>query len=432
MKESFFVRGLAGEKKLEGRISVGGAKNAILKVLAATTLFDDRVTLQDVPDIEDVHRMCELLENLGASVAKQENRTYAISAGGNITTTFDRHISSRLRASIVLVGPILARCGKVEFPHPGGCVIGARPIDYFLEGFEKLGATVEHKDEHYHIEAKGGRLRGADIFFPTPSHTVTETMMMAATLAEGRTTLKNCAMEPEIADLASFLNLCGAKIRGAGTSTIVIEGGKPLRAKGQVYRPIPDRIETGSFLILGALSARELVIENCNPVHIEILIELLRKSGVAIETEADKIILHNNTKPNSAFRSLNIKTHEYPGFATDLQAPMVVYLTQVMGEGVVFETIFEGRLHYTNDVVRMGADITTWDAHRVQVKGPTPLIGRALGSPDLRAGLAFIIAASVAKGNSLIDNVYYIDRGYERIEERLSGIGLDITRRQEK
>ena len=259
MKESFFVRGLAGEKKLEGRISVGGAKNAILKVLAATTLFDDRVTLQDVPDIEDVHRMCELLENLGASVAKQENRTYAISAGGNITTTFDRHISSRLRASIVLVGPILARCGKVEFPHPGGCVIGARPIDYFLEGFEKLGATVEHKDEHYHIEAKGGRLRGADIFFPTPSHTVTETMMMAATLAEGRTTLKNCAMEPEIPALADFLNSCGARVKGNGYTNhcprclwsghVDVSPGDRAEQCGGPMEPVWVEIEKGNYVL---------------------------------------------------------------------------------------------------------------------------------------------------------------------------------------
>ena len=431
-QESLFIRGLSGEKKLGGEISVNTAKNAVLKAMTSSVLFEDEMTLVDVPNIEDVRRTAELLEGLGVKVKMTEDEngiSYRFVTSEDTSTDINEEISKRLRASIVLTGPLLSRFGKVSFPHPGGDVIGARPIDLFLNGFEKFGAEVTHKDDHYEIRAKGGKLKGADIFFRAVTHTGTETMMMTAVLAEGKTTLKNCAMEPEVKDLADFLNECGARITGAGTSTIEIEGGEALRANGKEHRVIPDRLEAGSFLIFGALCADELVINNCNPDHLEALIELLRKSGVSIDTEADKIILKNNGKtPNKDFKAIDVKTHEYPGFATDLQAPMVVYLTQVSGESLVHETIFDGRLNYTNDLVRMGADIKMWDSHRVQVKGPASLTGRALGSPDIRAGLAFIIAASVAEGNSLINNVYHIDRGYEQIEKRLAKLGLDITR----
>ncbi|MEX1120182.1 MAG: UDP-N-acetylglucosamine 1-carboxyvinyltransferase, partial [Candidatus Paceibacterota bacterium] len=420
-------KGLAGEKKLRGEISVNTAKNAVLKAMTASVLFEDEVTLVAVPNIEDVHRMAELLEDLGVTVTK-EGSTLTLTASPSIKTDLNTEISERLRTSIVLVGPLLSRFGEVSFPHPGGCVIGARPIDFFLEGFEKFGAEITHVNGRYTIKAKGGKLRGAEIFFRTPTHTGTETMMMMATLAEGKTVLKNCAMEPEVEDLANFLIKSGAQITGAGTSTIEIDGGGLLRTNGDTHRVIPDRIEAGSFLILGALCAEELTIKNCNPLHIESLIELLRSAGVSIETGVETITVRNPKEGVKQFTSVNVKTHEYPGFPTDLQALMVVFLTQSLGEGLVHETIFEGRLNYTTDLARMGADIALWDAHRVAVKGPTPLTGRTLGSPDLRAGLAFVIAGAVAKGNSLINNAYYIDRGYEHIEERFKKIGLDITR----
>ncbi len=432
MQESLFIKGLAGEKTLKGEISVNTAKNAVLKAMIASVLFEDEMTLIDVPDIEDVHATAEILEDLWISVKtdKEEgNIRYTFKINGGASTSLNEDMSKKIRASIVLTGPILARFGEVNFPHPGGDVIGARPIDIFLSAFEKFGAEIIYKNGDYKLKAKGGKLKGADIFFEKITHTGTETMMMTAVLAEGKTVLKNCAMEPEIKDLASFLNNCGAHISGAGTSTIEIEGGDPLRANGKEHKVISDRLEAGSFLIFGALCADELIINNCNPFHLESLIELLRKSGVSIDTEVDKIILRNGSnKLNKDLKAVDIKTHEYPGFATDLQAPMVVYATQVSGETIVHETIFEGRLNYTDDLVRMGADIVMWDSHRAQVKGPVQLTGRALGSPDIRAGLAYVIAASVAKGNSLINNVYHIDRGYERIEERLKKIGLDITR----
>ncbi len=245
---------------------------------------------------------------------------------------------------------------------------------------------------------------------------------MAGVLAEGKTILKNVAMEPEIISLVEFLNSCGAQITGAGTPTIEINGGELLKSNGEEYVTVPDRIETGSFLVLGALCADNLKISNCHPQHVEILVEMLKDSGVEIEVGEDYLkILNNKNKENSSFKSVNIKTHEYPGFPTDLQAPMTVYLTQATGESFIFETIFEGRLNYTDDLKKMGANIKMWDAHRATVHGPTPLKGKELDGPDIRTGFAFIIAGLVAKGESIINNVYYVDRGYENVEERLRG-----------
>ncbi|MDO8518427.1 MAG: UDP-N-acetylglucosamine 1-carboxyvinyltransferase [bacterium] len=409
MREQFVIKGLGGEKTLQGEIAVRGAKNAVLKAMAASILFEDDVHYDDLPDIEDVKRMSELLDGLKkAPVLNQE-------------------IAERLRSSVVLTGPTLARFGEVTFPHPGGDVIGSRPIDLFLDGFRKMGATVSVEQGTYHLEARGG-LYGAEIFFIVRSHTATETLMMAATLARGATVLKNAALEPEVKHLADFLNSCGAHIEGAGTPTITVKGGSLLRASGRAYRGLPDRIETGSFLILGALAAKNLTITHCNPEHVEILIEMLRSCGVPIETSVDSISIVNNIASNSSFRGVDVRTHEYPGFATDLQSPMAVFLTQASGTSVLFETIFEGRLNYVDELVRMGAHITKWNPFQVEVVGPTPLHGCELESPDVRAGLAFVLAATVAEGTSRIGNVYHIDRGYERIEERLQALGLDIKR----
>jgi len=279
----------------------------------------------------------------------------------------------------------------------------------------------------YVIRAPKNGLRGATIFLKTPSVTATETLMMAGVLAKGTTVIQNAALEPEIKDVADFLVQCGANIKGAGTTTIAIKGGKLLSARGKTYTTMPDRIEAGSFIILGALGARTLRIENCNPDHLTSLIDTLRTAGVTLKI-GNKSVTVSSPERRPQFNMVSIKTHEYPGFPTDLQAPMMVLLTQSQGEVIVFETIFEGRLNYTESLVSMGADITPMDPHRVLVKGPTPLRGKKLESPDLRAGLAFIIAATIAKGNSTIHSVYNIDRGYEHIEERLKAIGVDIKR----
>ncbi|MBU4480278.1 UDP-N-acetylglucosamine 1-carboxyvinyltransferase [Patescibacteria group bacterium] len=429
MNDKFVVKGLNGKKTLSGKIRVNGAKNAVLKLMASTILFEDKVELLDIPEIEDVKRMLEILEDLGVKIERKEKGHFVIDTSKAKETVLNREISEMMRASIVLTGPILSRFGEVTFPIPGGCVIGARAIDFFIDGFKKMGASVNFDKGAYIIKAKGKKLRGAEIFLKTPSVTATETFIMAGVLANGKTVIKNSALEPEIKNLADYLISCGAKIKGAGTSRIEITGGNLLKSKGKKYKAMPDRVETGSFLVLGALCADNLEITNCNPDDVEILLEILKDSGVLLEVKKNSILIKNNGKiKNKEFKSVNIKTKEYPGFPTDLQAPMVVFLTQASGEALVFETIFEGRLNYTEDLKRMGADILMLDPHRVLVKGPAVLRGRKVESPDLRAGLAFIIAGILAKGESIIDNVYLIDRGYENIEERLRKIGVDIER----
>ena len=425
MSEIFTIRGLAGERTLAGTVKVGGAKNAVLKAMAASVLFRDEAHLTNVPNIEDVHRLAELLTAMGAEVEYGEG-SVRIWPKESMTTELPREISGKFRGSIVAIGPVLARFGKVTFPHPGGCLIGKRPIDLFLEGFEKMGATMRDTEKAYEFTAPPEGLHGAELFFDKVSVTATETFMMAAVLAKGTTTIKNAAMEPEIPLLAEYLNECGAHITGAGTSTITIEGGELLHGAGKTYETPPDRIEAGSFAILAALAARDVTIEDCEPAHMDAVLDALRRTGVSVEVGNRSVRITGDE--STKLTAVDIKTHEYPGFVTDLQQPFTVLLTQAEGESVVFETIFESRLGYTEQLATMGANIKLWDAHRAEVKGPTPLKGRVLESPDLRAGLAFVIAAIVARGESKIHNVYNIDRGYEKIEERLRSIGVDIVR----
>lgn len=405
MKSRFVVEGLAGRKALRGVIPVRGAKNAALKALAASVLFEDAVAYENLPDIEDVKRMQELLEG-GLPVLRKD-------------------IAERLRASIVLTGPVLARYGSVTFPFPGGCVLGERPIDLFLEGYRAMGADVEEKEDLFVIS---GKLRGARIFFPSVSVTATETLMLAAVMAEGETVLENAAMEPEIGALIRYLNECGAHIEGADTPRLVIKGtaGALLRANGKPCVIPPDRIETGSFVLLAALAGEEVTITDCEPRHVDALLALLRRAGVPLEAK-DRSIIVRGAGP---YKAVSVRTHEYPGFPTDLQAPMAVFLTQCEGEATILETIFDGRFRYADDLVRMGADITVMNPHKILIKGPKKLTDKQLESPDLRGGLAYLMAAAVAEGTSTIDNAYLIDRGYERIEERLSRLGLNIKREE--
>ncbi len=424
MTTSFNVRGLAGARALEGEISVSGSKNAVLPALAASVMIEGELTLLNVPGIEDVLRMSELLVGLGAEVTR-EGTTLRVNRGHTDASLLNPDIARRLRASVFLMGPLLARCGAVVLPHPGGDVIGARPIDLFISGFKKMGVHVVEEDNLYRMNIDG-RLKSADIFFPFVSVGATETLMMAATLAEGTTILRNAAMEPEVVFLAEMLSKCGAKISGIGTSVLSIEGVSALHAPKEPIAVIPDRIEAGTYLILGALAAKTLVINHCTPAHMEAPIELLRSAGVIIEEEANRLVV----KGPQQLKACNVRTHEYPGFATDLQAPMTVLLTQAEGEAVVFETIFEGRLNYVQDLVQMGADITQVGNHRVIVKGPRRLRGRELEGPDIRAGLAYVLAALVAEGDSIVHNAYHIDRGYERVEEKLRSLGAQIERVQ--
>lgn len=412
---------IQGKAKLSGEIKVSGAKNAALKIIPAALLSADLLTINNLPNIEDVKHALDLLTDLGADIKFGKN-SCQIQIAEITKNELNPKQANKLRASVVFTGPMLARLGEVKFPHPGGCVIGAgtRPIDLFLDGFKSLGAEIEEVNGFYHIKAK--KLKGCDYFFTTVSVTGTETLMLAAVLAEGITVLKNCACEPEIKALADHLNRAGAKIKNAGTPTITIEG--VAKIKGGQFTIIPDRIEAGTFAIMAAAGGSHLKITNCFPGHIEILLNIFKKIGVNFSFGADWLEIFESKliKPH------NIKTHEYPGFPTDLQSPYTVLATQAEGSSIIHETIYDRRLLYTDMLTQMGADIIMCDPHRVVVNGPTKLYGRKLTSPDLRAGIAMIIAGLIAEGTTEIDNIYQIDRGYEDIDGRLKALGAKISR----
>ena len=471
--DSFVIKGLAGKKTLRGEVHIKGAKNAILKAMAASILFEEAVELQNVSDTADIESMRDLLIGLGAKVenngkrqkakgktesqkekvkSKNQNNTIFIDASNLSSTKLDPDISRSMRSSIVATGPILARYGKVSFPSPGGCVIGERPVDLFINNYKKMGASVVEKDGVFNITApKKGKVRGlksADVFFPIQTVTGTETLMMTAILAKGTTILRNCAMEPEIQSVAEWLNECGAKIEGAGTTTITIHGvdffrtKKLLKAK-KSYHAIPDRIEAASFLFLGALCADDLLVSKCEPKHLESVTNFLSSSGVLLEIKKDSIHVKGNAnasigkkssslKINSFFKSANIRTHEYPGFPTDLQPIAAVYLSQASGESIIFETIFEGRFKYVDDLNKLGADIKIMNPREVLVTGPTLYkalpAGQELMAHDIRAGFAIVLAALCAEGNSVVKNIHLIDRGYESLEKTLTTLGADVRR----
>lgn len=410
-----------GNRPLAGEIATSGAKNNAQIMLPASLLSDEAMTLTNVPRIDGVERSLELLRDLGA-VVEDRGSEITINPARIAKTTLDKKIADKFRTSIMFVGPLLARHGEAFFPHPGGCVIGAagRPIDLFLEGFAALGAQVEISENHYRISAK--KLRGCDFFFTTMTVTGTQSLMMTACLAEGRTILRNCAQEPEISALADYLNSVGAKITGAGSPTIIIEGVK--RLGGKECRIIPDRIEAGSFALMAAATRSAIKITNCNPDHLLSLLTIFDKIGINYERGEDYISL----QPTESFRPYDLKTHEYPGFSTDLQSPYVVLMSQAEGTALIHETIYDRRLIWADMLSQMGANIIMCDPHRLVVNGPSKLYGKRLISPDIRAGIALVIAALIAEGRTEIDNIYQIERGYERLDERLRALGADITR----
>lgn len=412
-----------GGKPLAGEIEVVGAKNAALKIFPAVFLTDEPIRVTNLPEIEDVKRAEEMIVALGHEARQTGKREIEIQFKNQDCLELPEGLVKRFRAAIMFAGTMLARCGEVSFPHPGGDVIGTgqRPIDMFLDGFKKMGAQIEILDGSYRLRAK--KLRGAEIFFHRITVTGTESLMMAAILAEGVTILKNCAMEPEIPALADFLNSIGARINGAGTSIIKIEGVKKLR--GGEYKIIPDRIEAGTFAILAAaMRKNEILVKNCIPEHLEALWILFDRIGVRYILGKDSVRI----LPEHTLKACDAITHEYPGFATDLQSPYTVLMTQAYGASLIHETIYDRRLLYTDLLVQMGANIIMADPHRVIVTGPTKLIGRKLVSPDVRAGIALIIAALIAEGKTEIDNIYQIDRGYENLDSRLRSLGASVTR----
>jgi UDP-N-acetylglucosamine 1-carboxyvinyltransferase len=422
MSEKFIIKGGA---KLSGTINVNGAKNSALKILAALVLSEEECVISNFPFVQDTLGMIEILKELGAVVnIDEENRIVKVNPSGIKNTKLDSLLTRRLRTSILFAGPLLARIGEVQMDYPGGCVIGKRPVDIFLDGFEKLGAKVELQEDNFKLKLNGKRLKGTEIFFPQITVTGTEAIMMTAVLAEGKTILKNCAMEPEIPALADYLNSCGAKIKGAGTATIEIEGVEKIG--GGEFKVIPDRIEAGTFVIMGLLLKSQIKIENCVPEHLGALLPILQKAGAKLEIGENYII----TKP-SKLKATSVVTHEFPGFPTDVQPPYTLLMTQSEGQCIVHESIFEGRLFFADRLSTMGAEIIMCDPHRVVIHGPTELHGKKMTSPDLRAGITLVLAGMAAKGETTIDNIYQIDRGYEKIEERLQKLGADIKRVKE-
>jgi len=408
---------IEGKSKLSGEISVSGAKNSALKILAATILTKGENVIENVPQINDIEKLLEIIKDLGAEIDRSGGEV-KISTDNIDKKEIDDELGRSLRASIILAGPMLARFKEISIPHPGGCSIGKRPVDIFIDGFKAFGANFTENENHYTF--KTDSLKGATILFPKITVTGTETMMMTATLAEGTTILKNSSQEPEIPALANYLNSCGAKIKGAGTSTITIEGVKELKAiKTKI---MPDRIETGTFIVMGLVTKSEIKITNCNPNDLENFLLMIKKAGGEMEIGKDYI----KTLPTEKFLPVDITTHEHPGFPTDLQAPFTLLMTQAEGLSIVHEPIFDGRLFFTDKLNQMGANIIMCDPHRVIVNGKTPLYGKSVDSPDLRAGATLLLAGLIAEGETTIGNVYQIERGYENIVERLKKLGAKI------
>ncbi|MBF8280887.1 MAG: UDP-N-acetylglucosamine 1-carboxyvinyltransferase [Candidatus Magasanikbacteria bacterium] len=411
---------IQGQIPLSGKISVSGAKNAALKAIAASLLSPQPLKITNFPFVHDVRSMLAVLETIGARITRGDHEVTIDTsnvASGNLLDAAAR----KIRTTTLLIGPLLHRFGEVQMGFPGGCVIGRRPIDIFINGYRALGVQVDEDDGERFIFK--GKVTGGEFFFPQVSVTATESLLLAACVGVGRTILKNVAMEPEIPALAEYLSAHNAKISGAGTASIIIEGVPEITA-GE-YKIIPDRVEAGSFLIMAAAARAELIVENCQPEHLESLLATFDQIGVPYTRRQTSVAVHKNDR---TFASANIKTHEYPGFITDLQAPMTVFLTQCQGQSLVHETIFEGRLFYIDLLNRMGANILLCDPHRALVQGPSRLRGKIIDSPDIRAGMAMVIAGLIARGETIIGNIEQIDRGYEALDERLRRIGAEITR----
>jgi UDP-N-acetylglucosamine 1-carboxyvinyltransferase len=411
---------------LKGRVSISGAKNSALPCMAAAVLTAETVTLHNLPYVKDIITQRRLLEDIGATVLTPELRTHKITASNIELFEAPYELVRTMRASVLALGPLLARFGKAKVSLPGGCAIGTRPIDLHLAAFEKLGAEVRLEAGNVIARApKAGRLIGGEIHFDKVTVTGTENLMMAATLASGLTILHNAACEPEISDLAELLNKMGARVRGAGTSRMEIEGVEALG--GAEHTIIPDRIETGTFIAAAAITKGELEIKDCEPLHLASVIDKFREVGVEIE-ELNPSTLHVScTKPLTA---KDVRTEPHPQFPTDMQAQYMALMTQAEGRAVIEETVFENRFMHASELQRMGARISI-DGHTATVSGPTPLTGAPLIASDLRASASLVLAGLVANGETMIDRVYHIDRGYEKIEAKLRAVGADIERIRE-
>jgi UDP-N-acetylglucosamine 1-carboxyvinyltransferase len=417
--DKFVIR---GSNPLVGTIRVSGAKNAALPAMAAAILTEEPVVLENIPDVRDIQTERKLLESMGAQVELGYGRAHhrtTICCKNLSTPEAKYELVKTMRASTLVLGPLVARTGIARVSLPGGCAIGARPIDLHIKGLEKMGA--EMVTEHGYIEARAERLKGAHIVFDKITVTGTEDLLMAATLADGETVMENCAREPEVVDLAALLNKMGAKIEGAGTAVIKVKGVNKL--KGAKHRIIPDRIEAGTFIVAGAITGGDLIVADCDPRHLGAVIAKLRECGVQIKETADSIRVQCDGKLTAS----DMVTEEHPGFPTDMQAQYMALCTQSEGTSQITENIFENRYMHAHEMVRMGANIKI-DGRHATVQGKTALSAAAVLCSDLRASASLVLAALVADGETIVDRVYHIDRGYERIEEKLRGVGAQIKR----
>ncbi len=417
--DKFVIR---GGKPLLGTIRVSGAKNSALPCMAAAILTDDEVILENIPQVKDIETERRLLVSMGAEVelgyGRAQHRT-TISCRLLSDPVAKYEIVKTMRASSLVLGPLIARTGMARVAMPGGCAIGGRPIDLHIRGLEAMGAVITQ--EHGYLEARTQRLKGAHIVFDKITVTGTEDLLMAAVLADGETLMENCAREPEVCDLAALLAAMGAKIEGAGTATIRVKGVAKLH--GARHRINPDRIEAGTFLIAGAITSGDLNVANCNPNHLGAVISKLEAAGARVDVGSDSI----RVRSEGNLKAVDISTEEYPGYPTDMQAQFMALATQSEGTSVVTENIFENRFMHVQELVRMGANIRV-DGRSATVRGKTPLSSAAVMCSDLRASASLVLAAMVADGESILDRVYHMDRGYERIEEKLRGVGAQIRR----
>jgi UDP-N-acetylglucosamine 1-carboxyvinyltransferase len=417
--DKFVIR---GGNPLLGTIKVSGAKNSALPCMAAAILTEGEVILENIPQVRDIETERKLLASMGAEVelgyGRAQHRT-RIKCGVLSDPVAKYEIVKTMRASSLVLGPLIARTGMARVAMPGGCAIGGRPIDLHIKGLEAMGATITQ--EHGYLEARTNRLKGAHIVFDKITVTGTEDLLMAAALADGESLFENCAREPEVTDLAALLNAMGAKIEGAGTGTIKIKGVSKLH--GARHRINPDRIEAGTFLIAGAITGGDLNVDCCNPAHLGAVITRLEDCGVKLEVGKDNVRVHSG----GSLTANDMSTEEYPGFPTDMQAQYMALMTQAEGTSVVTENIFENRFMHVGELNRMGANITI-SGRSATIRGKTQLQSAAVMCSDLRASAALVLGALVAEGETILDRVYHMDRGYEHIEEKLRGVGAQIRR----
>ncbi|HWZ96488.1 MAG TPA: UDP-N-acetylglucosamine 1-carboxyvinyltransferase [Candidatus Dormibacteraeota bacterium] len=415
---------IKGGKALQGTVAISGAKNSALPAMAASLLTAEPVSLHNIPRVRDIITMAKLLAFMGARVSVDAfpGADYTLESKSITHAEAPYELVKTMRASILTLGPTLARIGIARVSLPGGCAIGARPVDLHLSALEKMGAEIVTTHGFIEARATRGRLQGAHITFPKITVTGTENILMAATLADGETVIENAAREPEIADLVALLRKMGAKICGEGSSALRVQGVQKLG--GADHAVIPDRIEAGTFLVAGAITGGDLTLINCDPEHLGATIELLQKTGAVVETTGPHRV---RVRAPRKLEAADVTTEEYPGFATDMQAQYMALATQAEGNSTINETIFENRFLHASEMMRMGAHISI-DGHSAVVHGPSPLSGTTVQASDLRASAGLVLAGLVANGETIIERVYHIDRGYERIVEKLRALGAVIAR----